>query len=392
MNEQAKFRGASFFCESGDASGGRVLAIHEYPFSENPAYTEDTGKRSRRFTVEAYVLGPKYVAERDALIAELEKAGPGELLHPNFGPRRVAVAGFKVREERSKKRIVYFTIDFVETLAGAPAPLSTVDAPTALAASVASAQTSVGDQFMASYSKVLAFKDKVSTALRNATREMDKVLNVVTLEVQSNAKLRRQIGILRSDAFAIAGSPERVLASVGGLFTELQTSIAAVANADPSAALLSLFNFDPGERPTGLTASRLVELQAFDATVALVKRQALIAAAASAITQTFPTYNDAVDRRNLIANLIDTHLEVAADDIDPAMFDLRAALVLAVPGSDSDLPRLQPLTLSATTPSLVLAHRLYGSVALEADLVARNRVSNPGFVPGGVPLQVLTYA
>jgi prophage DNA circulation protein len=38
----------------------------------------------------------------------------------------------------------------------------------------------------------------------------------------------------------------------------------------------------------------------------------------------------------------------------------------------------------------VLAHRLYGDLAAETDLVARNRIPNPAFVPGGHPLEVLS--
>ncbi len=64
----------------------------------------------------------------------------------------------------------------------------------------------------------------------------------------------------------------------------------------------------------------------------------------------------------------------------------------AVPGEASDLPRLLRYVPPATVPSLVLAHRLYGDVALEADLVARNRVARPGFMLGGQALEVLSAA
>jgi prophage DNA circulation protein len=47
-----------------------------------------------------------------------------------------------------------------------------------------------------------------------------------------------------------------------------------------------------------------------------------------------------------------------------------------------------------TQPALVLAQRLYGDPASvearAAEIVARNKVRHPGFVPGGVALQVLS--
>ncbi|PTS90230.1 hypothetical protein DBR17_01670, partial [Sphingomonas sp. HMWF008] len=51
-------------------------------------------------------------------------------------------------------------------------------------------------------------------------------------------------------------------------------------------------------------------------------------------------------------------------------------------------------TPATTEPALVIAARLYADPAQAeiraAEIVARNRVVHPGFVPGGVALQVLT--
>ncbi|HZH79574.1 MAG TPA: hypothetical protein VEY88_26365, partial [Archangium sp.] len=62
----------------------------------------------------------------------------------------------------------------------------------------------------------------------------------------------------------------------------------------------------------------------------------------------------------------------------------------AVPGSESDLPRLVSYTPAGTVPSLVLAHRLYGGVQTEGDMLRRNGIGHPGFILGGVELQVLS--
>ena len=44
---------------------------------------------------------------------------------------------------------------------------------------------------------------------------------------------------------------------------------------------------------------------------------------------------------------------------------------------------IEPLQSAATRPALVLAYQVNGDVEAEADLVARNQVRHPGFVPAG---------
>jgi prophage DNA circulation protein len=45
---------------------------------------------------------------------------------------------------------------------------------------------------------------------------------------------------------------------------------------------------------------------------------------------------------------------------------------------------------SATLPALVVAHRVYGDATRADEIVSRNRVRHPGFVPGGIALEVAT--
>jgi prophage DNA circulation protein len=57
------------------------------------------------------------------------------------------------------------------------------------------------------------------------------------------------------------------------------------------------------------------------------------------------------------------------------------------------LARLQAYTPAITEPAVVIAQRLYGSAGLDSradELIARNRVKHPGFVPGSVTIQVVT--
>jgi prophage DNA circulation protein len=54
------------------------------------------------------------------------------------------------------------------------------------------------------------------------------------------------------------------------------------------------------------------------------------------------------------------------------------------------LSPLTTFTAGRALPAVVLAHRLYGAADRAEDIVARNHVANPLFVPGGVALEVLS--
>ena len=53
------------------------------------------------------------------------------------------------------------------------------------------------------------------------------------------------------------------------------------------------------------------------------------------------------------------------------------------------LPSRATWTVPATMPAILIAQRLYGSPDRAPELVARNNIRNPTFVPAGLELEVL---
>lgn len=114
--QQAKFRDATFFVETGAQGGGRRVALHEYP-KRNDGYAEDMGRRARRFVVQGYLIGPDYLDLRDALIDALEKDGPGMLRLPlpyMMRDVQVMVQQYSVTESRERGGFCTADMDFVE--------------------------------------------------------------------------------------------------------------------------------------------------------------------------------------------------------------------------------------------------------------------------------------
>ena len=376
----AKFRGVPFFVEDGERSGGRQIVAHEFPGSEDPPYTEDLGQKGRAFTVEGYVLGTEYETARDALINALESKDAGELVHPYFGTRRVVVVTFRVRQKRSEGGLATFSIDFRETSARPAAPVA-VDTRSVLLTNAGEARTAAAAQFSAIHSGGASPADL--EVVSSAASRMTSILDSLPVAPSARAAFDRALGDLEGST----DLPE----IVGAIFTNLAATVAtAETPLRASSILLSLFDFNPGVRPVGSSPARAAERADFDALTYLVQRNAIVFAAGAIADEEFTSYNDATAARTEITAKIDQHLEAVADDTFPALLSLRSSLVNAIPGESSDLPRLQRYTPPGTVPSLVLAHRLYGNLEREEDLIRRNRIRNPCFIAGGTELEVLT--
>lgn len=88
----ASFRGVPFQVEDDEGTFGRRVQVHEYPNRDKP-YTEDLGRATRRFTLNAYLVGDDFFEARDRLIVAIDTPGPGTLVHPYYGEIAVCIDG-----------------------------------------------------------------------------------------------------------------------------------------------------------------------------------------------------------------------------------------------------------------------------------------------------------
>lgn len=109
----SSFRGVEFRVEEAIRGGGRRQALFEFPKRDQP-YAEDMGRRARRFTVQAYLIGPNYPQQRDALIDALEQEGPGPLVHYLYGEFDASVDNYTVSESRERGGLCRIDMQFME--------------------------------------------------------------------------------------------------------------------------------------------------------------------------------------------------------------------------------------------------------------------------------------
>jgi prophage DNA circulation protein len=114
--QNARFRAAGFFVEQDARSGGRRVAMHEYP-KRNTPYAEDMGRKALRFMVQGYLIGPNYWDHKNRLIDALDKDGPGFLRLPlpyQMADVNVMVNTYTVTEHRERGGYCTIEMDFSE--------------------------------------------------------------------------------------------------------------------------------------------------------------------------------------------------------------------------------------------------------------------------------------
>lgn len=113
--QDASLRGIAFKVDSDEATFGRRVQVHEYPNRDKP-WAEDLGRATRRFSVQAYLIGDDFFEQRNRLIEAIEKPGSCTLVHPYYGEMTVVVDdAVRVSHSQSEGRMCRISFSFVES-------------------------------------------------------------------------------------------------------------------------------------------------------------------------------------------------------------------------------------------------------------------------------------
>lgn len=390
----ASFRGAPFKVDGHEHEFGRRVEVHEYPQRDKP-WAEDLGLASRRFRIDAYVIGPDYDRARDALAAALDAEGPGELVHPWLGRKFVACVRAALHEDTREAGQALFTLEFVED-AGNLAPSTTAATQAVARTAAASGSTQATADFAADFSVASMPAFVVDEAGALNTLLADQVEDLTALLSPAGEALdafRRQLSSFRSGSLSLVAIPVSLASSALALVRQVR--LVALTPAAALQALRPLLGFGSTLAVAlGATPARDRQRANQAAYLAMIRRAAAAEAVLAIADMTFDSYDAAAAIRDDIAGAIDDLAIVAGDAGEDAawraLVDLNQALVADVTARGGSLARLFSYRPPETVPALVLAHALYGDAAREADLVARNRIAHPGFVAGGRDLEVLS--
>lgn len=381
-----------FHIGSANQSGGRRLAVHEFP-QRDGAKVEDLGRRPHGFDLDCLVIGANYDQARDALITALDASGPGSLVHPYRGTLTVSVESWRLQETKEEGGAAFFNISFISE--GETRPTQTADSGSGVeaAAADASAEGGAGVEERFSVGGLPGFVAEGAAGRLGALADglqgaMGRLRSA--REAISNVGLR--ISNMRSGALALVRQVPNMRAAVAGLIADIR-----LLADTPRAAyreLRNLIGFSTGEAAPGQTPARMAERRNAEALDRLVTLTAAAEAARAVAAMTFDSYDDAQAVREDLVGRIDAAAMAYADAGDDGAFQALRVLGLAVvrdiTARGGSLSRLYDYSLISTEPVLVTAQRLYGDVRRAEEIVERNRVAHPGFVPAGQTLEVLS--
>jgi len=393
--EEASFRGVQFGVEERGFATGRRAVVHEYPRRDVP-YTEDLGRRARRFSVRAFVIGDDYTTRRDALLEACERAGPGEYVDRWLGTREVVCEQFRLTENMREGAFARFDLEFAEAGSNVvPAPLR--GSGPVLAPVLESVIGAIEEAFNVQFD-TLAGSSFLQTEGELVLGGVVDVLDRVADRVEAIGGASE----VRLELRAITGDSARLVRTAAELGPRLVAVTGGVAALEPDPRLrfsrmLEVSDVDRVLRPTSSsTINRIAAARNQDALASLARRASAVEAARAAGEIDFASDREAAGTRDQLLELIDTELEAAsiAGD-DDAFRELRALLAVSsesIKAKGATAARVITVSPAQTEPAEVFAYRLYADAERAGEIIDRNLVVHPLFLSGAGDFDVLTDA
>ena len=213
----------------------------------------------------------------------------------------------------------------------------------------------------------------------------DKVASYVSVEaVAVLVQAAREIG--GDLAVAIEDDATTLVQNPAALVSRLIAATAAVPLSD-HLEWLAVHALELRSVPA-TTANRRTQAKNQRVLVSLVRDIAALEIVARLPDQVFHARTDLHDQQLLIETLLAAVNSDDSDDVRRSVSSVRTAVVQHVKQAASELPGVTTATPASTLPALVIAHDLYDDIKRDAEIVARNHLARPGFVPA-LPIEVL---
>lgn len=383
--QPASFRGVPFQVEGDDLSAGRRVQVHEYPQRDKP-YAEDLGRATREINLTAFVIGADYMAARDRLLAACEEAGPGTLVHPWYGSLQVVLKSCRVSQGREDGGLARFTLAFVEA-----GELSFPKGTESSAAQVKLAAAALNSAAVADFSAQFSVdgqpgwvSDAALSDFSGALDTLDGALRAISGWQQS------AVSLLKGDISGLLGEPGALALRAVDLFRAIPTVGERYASLAGMVRTLTAGSKNyPASTTVAATPALRQQVQNANAVQALMRRAQLAQAATAVAEMPLPVYEEAIELRADLAAALDAEAMAASDAAYPALADLRVKVHKDIAARSRDSARLDTVTPAEPMPALALAYDLYEDAGRDAEVVERNRIRHPGFVPAE-PLLVLS--
>ncbi|MEN1835487.1 DNA circularization N-terminal domain-containing protein [Pseudomonas lijiangensis] len=422
----ASFRGIGFFVDTDSVPVGRKGQLHEFPQRDEP-YFESLGKESQIYTMEAFLVGDDCFERRDRLLEALEAKGAGELVHPWLGRMQVQVGGCILKHNRTEGGVVRLSLKFYpdQPLRFPTSTVNTrrqlVQASDGLLASALKRYQAVMSVVDAARINIQALRSTLSGIFAVIQRQFTPFMTIysdVTSLVHSLVNAPMTLSTMFSSFFASfegdSSSSNSGSSASFNVSTDSGTSASVSSNSSSvnyratisdatqqaeSIASINLVN-QGGGLDTGSTAQATANLvqDALLVKVARVVASMPVATAAVPILATpslehqvvmpvdraqVPVADDVIELRDTLSSAIWEASLKADPEHYLVLNTLRQALIRHLNAVAASGVRLVDIKVAEPLPALVLAYRRFGDATRLTEVVQRNRVQHPGFLPPG---------
>jgi prophage DNA circulation protein len=220
----ASFRGVRFDVVNARDSWSRDIAQHEYPYIDG-ADVQDMGRKARNIRLSALFWGDDYDSRLQSFIAELDKRGAGELIHPIYGsmPNMQVI---KCQVGHDAENVDYCTVELVFLESKTGNPFFSQDYPTAQADVIFNQVQSLMDAEQ-------SLMDNALAPLRDAKKLMSKS------KALASAALNMLL-IFRGEITGFVGSTTDFVQYPGAFMSDLQNAVSLTSqNATSSGSSVS---------------------------------------------------------------------------------------------------------------------------------------------------------
>jgi prophage DNA circulation protein len=438
----ASFRGVLFKIINSRTVVGRRNVLHQYPFRDQP-FLEDLGSNADKFTLDAYVIQNNdnaydYFGDRDALINALKQEGPGLLTHPFYGYIDVGVMGdVSIDESFREGGIARFRITFVQSKDPLLLTSQTQDTTGKVDNTVNNSITQAGDGFIDNIKTegepdtIVIFSEEATELAINMMKGVIHTIKAAPVSAIARAtSVLAEIEATVADIVTIPSTLATTIQStyntflgLVGLFEEdfgqVTPSLELLISTVEGCIEMNKFGENPDSdnisaqggviKPVTVTRQTTAKQSANNIAVTNhVRSIGLLTAMRIAVRGEYTSYDEAIRVMNLVADavglLLDKLGEEAADtehitqgvdisdeDTYGALENARPVFIISMLAIGAKLARTTQFEVPfSITPALLLAYRKYEDLDRETDIIDRNSITHPAFLPSGQNIELLS--
>ncbi|MGP6423920.1 DNA circularization protein [Pseudomonas pharyngis] len=398
----ASFRGVSFLIPQASVPVGMKVQLHEFPQRDEP-YAEQMGKQAQVHRLVCWIIGDDCFERRDKFMEAVQTPGAGELVHPWLGRMQVKAGEAELTHDFKQGGMAAFAVTFYPDI-----PLKFPTAKVNTQQQVVKASDSLLDSALARYKSAMAKVDQARLGLARLRNSLSGVYTVIQQQfstiigaftnltgfVQSLMNAPDSLSSLFSSYFSEfsvddylgddSGSSYRNSVATATQQTEAVASINTVSDSggvDAAAASQATANLvqDALLVQVALIISEMpvASQPVSTATVASVEQQAV----QPIVRPEVPVADDVIELRDNLNEAIFQASLKADPEHYMVLNTLRQTIVKHLTAVAESGVRLVEITPPETLSALVLAYRRFGDATRESEVVQRNRLRHPGFVP-----------